>query len=155
MYRSVVCTEAWPRRNWICSSSPPQPWHKRAHVRRRSWGARLVMPACPAHRFTAYHTTLAVTPVPSTIPPFKTRLNTLPSLTPECWSHASRSCLDHEGSGTVRSRRPLPIKSTITQRRSRVCNWSSVNPTTSERRNPQPRSSPTIAPSRQPRRSVF
>jgi len=53
MYRSVDCTEAWLRRNWICSSSPPQPWHRRAQVRRRSGGARLLVPACRAHRFTA------------------------------------------------------------------------------------------------------
>jgi hypothetical protein len=43
----------------------------------------------------------------------------------------------------------------MTQRPSRSCSWSSVNPTTSERRNPHPRSNPRIAPSRQPRRSVF
>ncbi len=36
IYRSVVCTDAWPSRNWICSSSPPELWHRRAQVRRRS-----------------------------------------------------------------------------------------------------------------------
>jgi hypothetical protein len=40
MYRSVVWTEACPKRNWICSSSPPAAWHRRAQVLRRSWGAR-------------------------------------------------------------------------------------------------------------------
>jgi len=40
-------------------------------------------------------------------------------------------------------------------RPSRVCSWSSFSPTTSKRRNPHPRSNPRIAPSRQPRRSVF
>ncbi len=70
-------------------------------------------------------------------------------------SQASRSCLHHDGTGTVRSRLPLPIKSTMTQCPSLICSCSSVNPTTSERRNPQPRSKPRIAPSRQPRRSVF
>jgi hypothetical protein len=100
IYRSVVCTEAWPSRNWICSSSPPELWHRRAQVRRRSCGARLFMPACSAHRFTAYQTTFAVTPEGCNIPPFKTCLNTLPSLTPECRSHASTSSLAHHGTGT-------------------------------------------------------
>jgi hypothetical protein len=40
IYRSVVCTEACPSRNWICSSSPPALWQSRAQVRRRSCGAR-------------------------------------------------------------------------------------------------------------------
>ena len=155
MYRSVVWTEACPSRNRICSSSPLQSWQSRAQVRRRSWGARLAMPACRAHRLTAYQTTFAVMPASCRFPTFETLLNTLPSSTPECRSHTSRSCLDHDGTGTVRSLLPLPIKSTMTQRPSRTCNCSSVNPTTSERRNPQPRSNPTIAPSRQPRRFVF
>src|SRR5208283_3788650 len=59
MYCSVVCTEAWPSRNWICSSSPPHPWQRRAQLRRRSWGAKLCMPARLAHRLTAYQTTFA------------------------------------------------------------------------------------------------
>src|SRR5271165_1259933 len=73
------------------------------------------MPACPAHRFTAYQTTFAVTPEDCTIPPFRTCLNTLPSVTPECRSQASTSSLDHDGTGTVRSRAPLPTKFTMTQ----------------------------------------
>src|SRR5208282_2222136 len=77
-----------------------------AQVRRRSCGARLFIPACPAHRFTAYQTTFAVTPEGCTIPPFRTCLNTLPSVTPECRSQASTSSLDHDGTGTVRSRAP-------------------------------------------------
>src|SRR6516225_7611254 len=64
VYRSVVWTEAWPSRNRICSSSPLQSWQGRAQVRRRSWGAKLAMPACRAHRLTAYQTTFAVTPAP-------------------------------------------------------------------------------------------
>jgi len=40
-YRSVVSTDTWPSRNWICSSSPPATWQSRAHVRRRScWRER-------------------------------------------------------------------------------------------------------------------
>src|SRR5271165_210010 len=113
------------------------------------------MPACRAHRLTAYQTTFAVTPASCRFPDFETLLNTRPSLTPDWESHASSSCLDHGGTGTVLSRLPLPIKSTMTQRPSRICNCSTVNPTTSERRNPQPRSNPTIAASLQPRRSVF
>jgi len=93
------------------------------------------MPACSAHRLTAYQTTFAVTPASCRFPSLETLLNTRPSLTPECESHASSNCLDHGGTGTVLSRLPLPIKSTMTQRPSRICSWSSVNPTTSERRN--------------------
>jgi hypothetical protein len=48
------------------------------------------------------------------------RLNTLPSLTPECRSQTSTSPLHQAGTGTVRSRPPLPIKSTMTQ-------WLSLN----------------------------
>jgi integrase len=33
-YLSVVWTDKWPRSSWICSSSPPALWHKRAHERR-------------------------------------------------------------------------------------------------------------------------
>ena len=40
-YCSVVWIETWPSRNWIWSSSPPAKWHRRAHVRRRSWGDSL------------------------------------------------------------------------------------------------------------------
>jgi len=71
-------------------------------VRQGSWGARSFMPACRAHRFTAYQTTLAVTPASCRIPPFKTRLNTFPSLTPERRSQALRSSSLHDGTGTVR-----------------------------------------------------
>jgi hypothetical protein len=99
MYRSVVWTEAWPSRNRICSSSPLQSWQSRAQVRRRSWGARWGMPACRAHRLTAYQTTLAVTPASCRLATFETLLNTRPSLTPECESHASSNCLDHDGTG--------------------------------------------------------
>jgi hypothetical protein len=44
-YRSVVCTEAWPNRSWICSSSPPAARHIFAHDLLRSWGA---IPGTPA-----------------------------------------------------------------------------------------------------------
>src|SRR5271163_4792059 len=66
--------------------------------------------------------------------PFKTRLNTFPSVTPECRSQASRSSLLHDGTGTVRSRFPFPTKLTMTQCPSLDCNWSRLKPTTSERR---------------------
>ena len=52
---------------------------------------------------------------------FRNSSKTRPSVTPECESQASSNSLDHDGTGTVRSRLPLPIKSTITQRTSRVC----------------------------------
>ena len=89
------------------------------------------------------------------LPPFKTRLNTFPSFTPECRSQASRSSLLHDGTGIVRSRFPLPIKLTMTQRPSLDCNCSRFKPTTSERRSPHPNSNPSIAPSLQPRRLVL
>jgi hypothetical protein len=43
-YRSVVCTDTCPSRNWIWSSSPPASWHRRAQVRRRSCGASFSIP---------------------------------------------------------------------------------------------------------------
>ncbi len=143
MCRSVVCTEAWPSRNWICSSSPPHPWQRRAQLRRRSRGARLSMLARLAHRSTAYQTTLAVTPASCRAPFFKTRLNTVPLLTPEWRSQTSTSPSHQAGTGTVRSRPPLPTKSTTTQSLSLNCSWSSFKLTTSERRNPHPSNNPS------------
>src|SRR5213596_107647 len=35
-YFSVVCTETWPSKNWVCSNSPPAAWQSLAHVRRLS-----------------------------------------------------------------------------------------------------------------------
>jgi hypothetical protein len=139
---------------------PADPLHafgagRGAQLRRRSWGARLSIPACSAHRFTAYQTTFAVTPASCRAPFFKTRLNTFPSHTRECRSQASTSSLHHDGTGTVLSRPPLPTKSTMTQWPSLVCSCSRLKPTTSERRNPHPSSSPSIAPSLQPREFFF
>jgi hypothetical protein len=59
-YRSVVRTETCPRRNWICSNSPPEAWHSFAHVRRRSCGASLVTPIRFAHCFTTCQTAFSV-----------------------------------------------------------------------------------------------
>ena len=39
-YRSVVWTDAWPRSNWICSSSPPAARHIFAQLRLRGHGAQ-------------------------------------------------------------------------------------------------------------------
>src|SRR4030095_8031829 len=39
----------------ICSSSPPARWHRQAHVRRRSCGARLAIPAFTAAALTTCH----------------------------------------------------------------------------------------------------
>src|SRR6516225_2707361 len=58
-YRSVVCTEAWPRSNWICSSSPPAARHSLAHVRRQSWGAIPGTPAASAYGLMSCHTTFS------------------------------------------------------------------------------------------------
>ena len=59
------------------------------------------MPACRAHRLIAYQTRFAVTPGSWRFPNFETLLNTFPSITPECESHASSSCLDHDGTGST------------------------------------------------------
>jgi hypothetical protein len=49
-YRSVVWTDAWPRSNWICSSSPPAARHIFAQLRLlRSWGAIPGTPAAVAY----------------------------------------------------------------------------------------------------------
>jgi hypothetical protein len=56
--------------------------------------AKILGCLCRRNRFTAYQTTLVVTPVPSTIPRFKTRLNTLRSFNPECRSHVSGELVD-------------------------------------------------------------
>jgi hypothetical protein len=70
------------------------------------------LPGAPFHRVPDYVSCHASFLSHS---PFKTRLNTFPSLTPECRSHASRSSLLHDGTGTVRSRFPFPTKLTMTQ----------------------------------------
>ena len=82
---------------------------------------RQMLDALPGTPLDGYHTTFAVTPASCSFPNLETLLNIRPSLTPECRSQASTSCLDHAGTGTVRSRLPLPIRSTITHRPSRVC----------------------------------
>jgi hypothetical protein len=116
-----------------------------------SWLCRLLT-GTSLHRIPDY---VGVTPASCRVPPFKTGLNTFPSLTPECQTQASTSSLHRDGTGTVRSRPPLPTKSTITQWLSLDCSWLSLKPATSERRNPHPSSNPRIAPSLQPRRFVF
>jgi hypothetical protein len=104
----------------------------------RSWGARFGMPACRAHRLTAYQTTFRGHARFLSPSRFRNSSEYSSLADPRSESHASSSWLDHDGTGTVRRRLPLPIKSTMTQRPSRICSCSSVNPTTSERRNPQP-----------------
>ncbi len=54
-------------------------------------------PACRAHRFTAYQTTLAVTRASCRNPLFNTGLNTFTSLNADCRSQPLRSPLLHGG----------------------------------------------------------
>jgi hypothetical protein len=66
--RSVVCSEMCPRKNWICSSSPPDAWWSRALVRRRSWGAKFATPIGLADSFTMCQTAFTVIPSPHVLP---------------------------------------------------------------------------------------
>ena len=67
-YFSVVCTDTWPRRNWISSNSPPESWQNRAHDLLRSCGASLETPSFPAYSFTTCQTTFSVIFAPQTTP---------------------------------------------------------------------------------------
>ena len=150
-YRSVVCTETWPRRNWICSSSPPARWHRCAQVRRRSWGARFRIPARRAAAFTTCHIAFGVIPSPQIAPCLFTRRNTFPAVISAVAAHSSIALFTHAGIGTVRMCLPFPTKSAIIQCSSLSCRSSIRMTAVSARRSPQPRSTARIAWSRFPR----
>ena len=80
-YFSVVCTETWPSKNWICSNSPPESWQNRAHDLLRSCGASFKIPSFPAYSFTACQTTFSVIFVPQTTPLRQTHRKTRPWVT--------------------------------------------------------------------------
>jgi hypothetical protein len=67
-YRSVMSTDACPRRNWICSISPPAVWHSFAQVLRRSCGARCSSCIRSAHLRTTYQMTFSEMPFPQGVP---------------------------------------------------------------------------------------
>lgn len=48
-------TDACPRRNWMCSISPPLTWQSFAHVLRRSCGARCSICTRSPHLQTTHH----------------------------------------------------------------------------------------------------
>lgn len=54
--------ETCPRGNWICSSSPPDAWHSRAQIRRRSCGASFLISNRYAESFTISQTALSCHP---------------------------------------------------------------------------------------------
>src|SRR6267154_4243317 len=60
--------ETCPKRNWICSNSPPEAWQRRAQVRRRSCGANLATPMVLADSFTMCQTAFTVIPSPHVLP---------------------------------------------------------------------------------------
>src|ERR1700733_3937630 len=88
MYRSVVWTEACPSRNRICSSSPVhhgRVGHRCDEGRGRQIGYAGLMGApldCIPENVGRHASFLSRSP-------FETLRNTVPSLTPECRSHAS------------------------------------------------------------------
>src|SRR5262249_7354361 len=117
-YFSVVCTDTWPRRNWICSNSPPESWQNRAHDLLRSCGASLETPSLPAYSFTTCQTTFSVIFVPQTTPVRQTQRKILPCVISATASQSSIVRFTHSGIGTVRMWPPFPTRSTMAQ-------WSS------------------------------
>jgi hypothetical protein len=108
-----------------------------AHVR-RSWGAICSSPTPLQQSLTTYHTTFCEIPLPHTLPRLLTARKILPSVIPAAVIHRSSARFAHCGIGTVRTGRPLPIKSTMAQCPWRVWTSRISSPTNSDRRRPQP-----------------
>lgn len=108
----TICLTSGGKRR---SNSPPASRHRRAQVRRRSCGARFSMPAFLAHSLTTCQTTRSVTPFPQVLPARQTHRKTRPSVTPADTSHESMTFLTQSGTGTVRTCRALPTRSTMAQ----------------------------------------
>jgi len=116
---SVVCTETWPDKNWICSNSPPESWHNRAQDLLRSCGANLEIPSRAAYCFTTCQTTFSVISVPQTVPFLQTRRKSLPCFMSAALSQWSSVSFTQSGIGTVLICEALPTRSTIGQCSSR------------------------------------
>ena len=121
-YSQDISRWSGPRRGRVRTGSGPVPLrhrgtggHRRAQVRRRSCGASLSMAALLAQSFTTCHTARSVTPSPQVLPARQTHRSTRPSLNPADASHESMALLTQSGTGTVRTCRALPTKSTIAQ----------------------------------------
>ncbi len=134
----MVCTDTCPRRNWICSSSPPESWQSRAQDLRRSCGARWGIFMDAAVFLTTCQTVFSEIPSPHGLPARQTHRKRGPLSIPAAASHTSRVSFTQFGTGTVRMCRPLPMRSTIAQRSSRLCKLSSVSSASSRRRRPHP-----------------
>src|SRR3712207_3141914 len=80
---------------------------------------------------------LLAQPRPPALAGFVTTRNSLPCCTPEAANHSLIQRLTQLGTGTVRTRLPLPHRSSSTQRASR-CRCSTVSAISSERLSPQP-----------------
>jgi len=119
-YRSVVWTETCPSRNWICSSSPPARWHRRAQLRRRSWGARFAIPARRAAPFTTCQMAFGVMCSPQIAPVLLTARKIKLVVIPAARVQLSTVHFTQFGIGTVRTCFPVPIKSATTQCSSRI-----------------------------------
>jgi hypothetical protein len=109
-YFSVVWTDRWPSRNWICSSSPPESWQSRAHDLLRSCEPSLETPNRFAYSFTTCQTTFSVISVPQTTPLRHPHLKILPWAISATVNQLSIVCFAHSGIGTVRMRPPFPTR---------------------------------------------
>jgi len=134
----VVCTETCPRRNWICSRSPPESRQSRAQDLRRSCGARCGMFMLAAVFLTTCQTVFSEMPSPHDLPTRQTHRKRGPLSMPAAVSHTSIVSFTQAGTGTVRMCLPLPIGPTIAQRYSRRCKLSGVSSASSRRRRPHP-----------------
>ena len=126
-YRSVVSTETCPSKNWICSSSPPAAWHKRAHVRRQSWGDISGIPTFAEVSFTTCQITFSVMPSPQTVPVRLMQRNN-PSAIGTDLVPAAMADFSQCGTGTVRMCAALPMRSAMTQCSSLPAHWRATHP---------------------------
>ena len=77
-------------------------WQSRAHVRRRSGGARPTRPKFAAPSFTMDQITFGVKPFPHTLPALLMARKSGPELIPASIAHSSIAVFTQFGIGTVR-----------------------------------------------------